>query len=178
MRNKLKNLDSEKIFRLVIMGIFFYIAFLVITYWIDQPVSPKGYIREGHSVDFETEEKLSETELNKAAKEEETEANAQTIQTLYYCLGVSKDIDNYDCLANILSNDAKHSFEMTGDNIGKNLYDSLIQDRTLTGIEKEIIKEKYEKSIYNVWLKFLNGTKENYQITVENGVITQLKGRS
>ncbi|MGN4128082.1 hypothetical protein ACMGD3_24210 [Lysinibacillus sphaericus] len=177
MRDKLKAINSGHIIKLLIFGIFGYLAINVITYWIDQPITHKGYIRDGHTVDFETEEILSEKELAKAAEQEQIDANAQVIQTLYYCLGVSEEIDNYDCLGNILSKDAKRSFETKEIDVGRNLYDSLIQGRILTGIEKEVLKEKYEKSLYNVWFKFLDGTKDNYEITVENGIITELKGR-
>ena len=111
MRDKLKAINSGHVIKLLIFGLFIFLAINVITYWIDQPVSHKGYIRDGHSVDFETEGNLSDKELAKAAEHEQIEANAQVIQTLYFCLSTSKEIENYDCLANILSEEAKRPFE-------------------------------------------------------------------
>lgn len=176
LRYALTQIRGQHFVILALILFFLYIAVQVFSFWFTQPVKG-GYIQDGYEVDYETEKRLTEQSLAQAAKSNQMYVNSQTLDTLFYCIGIATDMKMYDCVANLMSDELKAQFNNgTNEDLGKVIYDSLVKERVLTGINKVVKEDKFEKSVYEVEMMFLDGSKEFFELTIQRGTITNLRG--
>lgn len=169
--------DLQKTLYVAFILLFIYIGYVVLKETADQPIK-NGFIKNLDAVPIEKQEEMELNELNKAGEEDKRYVNNQTLSTLMFCINTAKQNDNYDCIKNLLDENVRSQFLGEGsENEGEDIYNQLIGERLLTGIEKEVIQEQYQKSIYIIWFLFLDGSKDNYLIEIEKGIITNLEGR-
>lgn len=126
-----------------------------------------------YEMDFETEKRLSDESLNKAAEATSAEAVDRFIYTFHLCIS-EKDST---CLTNLLSDDVKSQFEqkspITISNEGDALYQFISDNQTITGIKSDKTETKDGITSYVMTVHLLNEKyPQSYTVKFRNNLIT------
>lgn len=119
------------------------------------PFDSEGKIKDGYTVSFEEEAKLSEESYPEVSDEEYQE---ELMYVVTQCILTAKELDSYECIGNNLTNSFFNAEldNKTDNEKGKYIYQRMLQGRTPTGVNSKLLKSNNGENHYEVTLSTLD----------------------
>lgn len=141
------------------------------------PINAEGQIKDGYSVDFETEKKLSDESIKLADKQMEDDIHHQFIYTFNFCFSSAKEIDSYECIGNLMQPSAYSHITTSTSNaeVGKEIYEYMTKGKSLVGLNATNETMENENFTYVLEVQILEKRYPfKFKLTLKENKITSI----